>query len=426
MSAGSRSEWAVGKWSLTAAFLGMMIGPNVLPVYSQAFFLGPLEQEFGWSRIEVSFGITLLIAALTVSAPIAGFVADRVSIRLLVAGSALACAANFAMLSQASSNLLSFYAPMTLMAIVGAGCSTPSFSRIVASRFKRHRGAALGIAMSGTGVVTIVMPIFLGPFILSNGWRSGYLALAGFELLAALTFLWLLREPEQVGPTQVLAQEPSNLDAHGMTLREATRTSHFWLLAFLFLVLQLIVTGLLTQMAAVLVDRGMTSAAAAQAASGIGVAILLARLLTGFAIDRVFAPYVACAILLASATGLTVLIFGGPRFGFYGAFAAGLVIGSEIDMIGYLTARYYGLRNYGRIYGSLYAFLLAGTAISPLLYAWIYELDGNYDRALAVSAAGLLGTALLCLGLPRFPPDPDHDLSRAAGAPSAGSDAVIA
>lgn len=189
------------------------------------------------------------------------------------------------------------------------------------------------------------------------------------------------------------------------------------------------VTGLLTQMAAVLVDRGMTSVAAAQAAqaaSGIGVPILLARLLTGFAIDRVFAPYVACAILLASATGLTVLIFGGARFGFYGAFAAGLVIGFEIDMIGYLTARYCGLRNYRRIYGSLYASLLAGTAISPLMYAWIYELDGDYDRALAVSAVGLLATALLCPGLPRFPPDPDHDVPRAPGVRATSRDAVIA
>ncbi len=230
----SRSEWAVGKGPLTAAFLGMMIAPNVLAVYSQAFFLGPLEQEFGWSRVEISFGITLLIAALTVSAPVAGFVADRVSIRLLVAGSALACAVNFFLLSKATSSLLSFYLPMTMIAIVGAGCSTPSFSRIVASRFRKHRGAALGIAMSGTGVVTIVMPIFLGPFIVSNGWRSGYLALAVFELVAAFVFLLLLREPAEVEAAHAPAQVSSSKDAPGMTLREAARTSHFWLWPFCF------------------------------------------------------------------------------------------------------------------------------------------------------------------------------------------------
>ena len=411
--AGSLSEWRNGKWPLTAAVLGLMIGPSVLPVYSQAFFMGPLEQEFGWSRIEVSFGVTLLIAALTISVPVAGYLSDRVPIRFLVAGSALAVAANLVFLSRASANLLSYYVPMTLMAVLGAGCSTPSFSRIVASRFRKHRGAALGIAMSGTGVATIVMPIFLGPFILSNGWRSGYLAMAAFEVVAAVSFLWLLRDPAPV-EAGAGSQSQAPTVASGLTLREAARTSHFWLLAFLFLVLQLVVTGLLTQMAAVLIDRGMSPLAAAQAASGIGVAILLARLLTGFVIDRVFAPYVACAILLVSASGLAVLVVGGASFGFYGAFAAGLVIGSEIDMIGYLTARYYGLRHYGRIYGSLYAFLLAGTAISPLLYAWIYQLDGDYYRALVISAAALLGTAVLCLCLPRFPAEANQNTSRAS------------
>ena len=266
--------------------------------------------------------------------------------------------------------------------------------------------------MSGTGLVTIAMPIFLGPFILRSGWRSGYLAMAAFELVAAVAFLWLLRDsaPTEMG---VRPEPPAPDTAPGLTLREAAGTSHFWLLAFLFLVLQLVVTGLLTQMAAVLVDRGMSPLAAAQAASGIGVAILLARLLTGFVIDRVFAPYVACAILLVSASGLAVLVFGGASFGFYGAFAAGLVIGSEIDMIGYLTARYYGLRHYGRIYGSLYAFLLAGTAISPLLYAWIYQIDGDYHRALIISTIALLGTAILCLCLPRFPAEAGHEGAQA-------------
>lgn len=423
MAAGSRSEWSAGGWPLTAAFLGLMIAPNVLAVYSQAMFLRPLEQEFGWTRIEVSFGITLLVAALTVSAPIAGYLSDRLPIRLLVAGSALAVSANFFLLSRASASLLTYYVPMTLMAVIGAGCSTPSFSRIVASRFRKHRGAALGIAMSGTGVVTIVMPIFLGPFIIANGWRAGYLVLAAFELVAAAAFLWLLREPAPADGENGPVTEAPGVGASGATLREAAGTPHFWLLAFLFLVLQLIVTGLLTQMTAVLVDRGMSAVAAAQAASGIGFAILLARLFTGFLIDRVFAPYVACGILLASATGLTVLLFGGARFGFYGAFAAGLVIGSEIDMIGYLTARYYGLRHYGRIYGFLYAFLLAGTAISPLLYAWIYERDGDYDRALVASAVGLFATALLCLRLPRFPIE--RTLRDPNDSPAAGRDAMV-
>ena len=402
MTVNLRSELLPGKWSLTAAFLGMMVAPNVLAVYTQALFLQPLEQEFGWTRVEVSFGVTLLILALALSAPVAGYLSDRLPVRWLVVGSTLVVAANFFMLSRATGNLLSYYLPMTLMSLIGAGCSTPSFSRIVVTHFSKYRGTAMGIAMSGTGVVTIVTPIFLGPLVISSGWRIGYLALATFELLAALVFFFLLRNTGAGGRKRAPHDEVTSSFRSSMTLKEASATSQFWLLAILFIVLQLIVTGLLTQMAAVLVDRGMQPVAAAKAASGVGVAILISRLFTGYLIDRVFAPYVACAILLLSASGLAIMLLGGARFGFYGALAAGLVIGSEIDLIGYLVVRYFGLRHFGRIYGLLYTFLLVGTAVSPLLYAKVYELQGNYHNAITASVAGLVVCALLCLRLPRF------------------------
>ena len=78
---------------------------------------------------------------------------------------------------------------------------------------------------------------------------------------------------------------------------EANRqTLMLLLIAFL---LGLIVAGLIVHLVPMLVDRGMTAADAAQVAAGVGVAVLVTRLVVGYLFDRFHAPYVAALFLLS-------------------------------------------------------------------------------------------------------------------------------
>ena len=85
------------------------------------------------------------------------------------------------------------------------------------------------------------------------------------------------------------------------------------------------------------------------------------------------------------------------------AIALGFAVGAEVDLIGYFTARYFGLAHYGAIYGLQYSIFIFGAAIGPV-YTGIWDVTGNYDLALIIAAALML-PVVIALTLPRFTND---------------------
>lgn len=106
-------------------------------------------------------------------------------------------------------------------------------------------------------------------------------------------------------------------------------------------------------------------------------------------------------MLALSACGWGLLAYGGPVGAPVGAFCIGRCVGAELDVVGYLPARYFGLRSYGRVYGLIYATILVGTGLSPLAYSLAGDRPG-YGFGLTARAVLLFASALLLLALPRF------------------------
>ena len=78
------------------------------------------------------------------------------------------------------------YALYASMAILGAGAGAVTWTFLIAERFEKNRGLALGIALSGTGVASMVMPWVATIGVELSDWRSGYLGVAAFCLLVIL------------------------------------------------------------------------------------------------------------------------------------------------------------------------------------------------------------------------------------------------
>ena len=55
------------------------------------------------------------------------------------------------------------------------------------------------------------------------------------------------------------------------------------------------------------------------------------------------------------------------------AIALGLAVGAEIDIVAYLTTRYFGFRRYGVIYGWLYGMFIFGTGVGPPLMGAVFD-----------------------------------------------------
>lgn len=75
------------------------------------------------------------------------------------------------------------------------------------------------------------------------------------------------------------------------------------------------------------------------------------------------------------------------------ALLIGLSLGAEVDMMSFLTSRYFCMKSYGRIYAVIYSAFVVGAAIGPLLTGRLFDLQGNYQQALWMVIALLLAGA---------------------------------
>jgi cyanate permease len=84
------------------------------------------------------------------------------------------------------------------------------------------------------------------------------------------------------------------------------------------------------------------------------------------------------------------------------AFVIGFSVGAEVDLIGYLVARYFGIPAYGQIYGRQYSAFLIATGLSPVILGAVRDVTGSYTDSLYTAAAFMVLSAVMFAKLPKF------------------------
>jgi MFS family permease len=132
------------------------------------------------------------------------------------------------------------------------------------------------------------------------------------------------------------------------------------------------------------------------ASSIVGVALLVARVTTGYLLDKFFAPRLAMLFFGGAAVGIGLLLFGAAgNIALAAAFLIGMGMGAEGDIIAYTLSRYFGLRAFGTAYGYAFgAFLLAGAAGTLLMGAGF-----DFTHAYSVPLAGFFLAMVLAAWL---------------------------
>lgn len=378
---------------LLACMVGVGFGATGLPFYTMGLFLKPLSAEFDWSAATVAGAAMCLQVGLLVTAPFVGKVVDRFGARRVALLSLLGLAAGFVALTQLRGSVTALYASWLALALLACGTTPVVWTRTVNAWFDRSRGLALGLTLAGTGLAAILGPILIGGVIAAHGWRAGYWTMAAAVVLGALPLIaLLLREaPAQMANTVTVA-------ARG--LAGALRTRQFWQCAVGFLLAGGAIAALIVHMVPAMIDGGLPPARAAAFAGLMGVSIIVGRVGLGFLADRFHAPFVGFGFLLLPVLGVYLLIQGQPVLAIL---AIGLAAGAEVDLLAYLTARYFGLAAYGEIYGwQLSAFSL-GAGLGPMLLGAARDHWGAYPPGLAACAVLIVVGAALIASLGRFP-----------------------
>lgn len=370
-------------------------------------FIVPLQDEFAWSRGSISLAVAVSILAYGFAAPLAGGLIDRFGPRrLAIAGCALIAAGLLPMLWMTQEwQLFLFWG---LIVGVGTGAVGGVLGATVATRwFRTHRGMVVGLFSAASSMGQLIFLPSLVGLIVASGWRAAVAAMTVAVLLATIpAFVFLRDRPADVGlqpygddgSAEAAAAEVAEA-AHGSTLREATRTRDFWLLAGSFFVCGYTSNGLIgTHLIPHAVEHGFSPATAASAVGLMGMMNVVGTLASGWLTDRydnrkLLAFYYSFRAL--SIVFLPVILAVPELFLF--AIVYGLDWIATVPPTVNLTARLYGRAHMGTIYGWIFCSHMVGAALAAFLGGAVHDALGDYTSMFL--SAGMLGFIAAAMAL---------------------------
>jgi len=384
--------------ALAGAVIGSASGISALLLYTNGLFVGALSREFGLTRTQFGFGVLLVTMALAAANPLVGWSVDRFGAKRPALVGLLLLSLGFVALGAFVDSVNAYLLLQAMVAFVGAASGPIAYTKIIGMTFDRNRGVALGVTMTGIGLSAAAVPPLLASVIAGHGWRTGFFALAVVPLVGALATA-LLIPGTRASTAPAANQKPA---ANGQAAGDWVRSRVFWVMASAFAMMSLAFAGLLPHFVPMLTDGGLDPIAAGRVAGEIGLAVIASRLLVGFLLDRTFAPRIAISICIIAAAGCAAFIAKGTAAASLTAIALGLAMGAELDLMGFLVARYFGLAEFGRIYGWLYGAFIFASGLGPLWVGALRDATGNYRLSLTISAAGLIASCAVFLMLPRY------------------------
>ena len=397
--AASQSRIFYGWFVVAAAFAVTFIGFG--SAYSFSAFLPALQQEFNASRGAVSLVFSLAGFLYFGLGVISGPLADRVGARplaivgMLCVGGGLACASFARSLSEV-------YWAYGLGVGLGAGLSYVPVVGTVQRWFFKQRGFASGLAVSGIGMGTLVMPPAAAWLIERNGWRAAYLALGAFAAMVGVGMAVMIEDdPSGRGlepdGAPLAAGRTGAVIATGMSVGDAVRSRDFLVLYCACVICSFGIFVPFVHLVPYAIDQGIPQTSAVLLLAAIGIGSTAGRFLLGGLADRIgrrqsmlvgFVGMGLALLLWAGAASLWALTTFALIYGvFYGGWVA---------VMPAVVMDYFGGRNVSGIIGALYTSVALGTLIGPTAAGYVFDLTGSYRvPILAAIAANLLAAGIV-------------------------------
>lgn len=400
------NEFTYGWKSLLAATIGTMCGIFTLTNYTQGFFVGPVTSEFGWSAPQFFLSYTVLMCSGLLTGPLIGYIAQRVGLRTVGIVGLIGHSLAYVVLSLNTGSLMLWYLSWALVAILGAGSLPIIWTGVLNNWFTKHRGKAIGITMAGTGLGAFLLPPIVEFLIANHGWRAAYRGIGLGALLVSLPIVFALFKEKPDSSTATDGEVMANkVETWGLTTRDAMRTKQFWILGAVLFLTVIVVAGLLSNFERIMTEQGFERSSIAQIAAVMGLTVIIGRLMVGALVDRFWAPGVAACFFLVATLGLLILV--GTQVTMATALLVavmiGLAAGAELDLLAYLTGKYFGPAHYPAIFGLIIAFFTVGAGIAPPLFGMAAQMFQGYGTMLSISIGLLLVSILLFLSLGRYP-----------------------
>ncbi|MBE6473718.1 MAG: MFS transporter [Coriobacteriaceae bacterium] len=359
-------------------------------------FFVPVCEDLGFSRSEISMYLMLYFVATVFAMPIVGRWITKYDINRLLSISFLMVAAAVAAMSLYTEPW-QWWCSGVVFGLAGSFIFVIPAPILIDNWFKKHRGLALGIAMSFSGIGGAVLsPIFTG-IIQSLGWREAYLIAA--VIVSALVLPWTLfvfkLHPEDIGLkpygwTEELEREEQrrlsgNYALSGVPLKKAMKTVPFFC-AFMFAGLIAYFAGFNSQFPGYAQSIGFDAMTASSILTAVMMGNVVEKLVVGWLNDRVGVRVTVNIQLVMVAMGLAGFMIAGNNIVLL--YASAFLFGAQNSLVSVSTPLVvrdiFGERDFPQIFANARIGTGVIGCLGPITVAGIFDVTGSFVPAFGV------------------------------------------
>lgn len=363
-----RTGWLVVAATMAATFVVFGV------TYSFATFFSAMSEEFGAGKGATALMFGLTIFFLFVLSVVTGRIADRLGPRPVVLAGAASMGVGLLSTSFVHHLWLGYVTYGLGVGVAVACCYVPLVSE-VSGWFQRRRATALGVAVSGIGLGTLVVPPLAARLIESWGWRSTYRFFAVVAVVALLAVAVVVR------------RAPAAVSTTGLPLRSLWGIASFRRLYISGLLMGLSLFVPFVFLVDYAKDRGIATDTAAFLVSLLGVGSVGGRLVLGALGARLGVVRLYQVSFATMALSYLLWLGAGDRYGMLVAFALvlGVSYGGYVALAPAVCAQLFGVVGLGAIIGALYTASGIGGLAGPFLAGRLIDVTDSYPAAIAAA-----------------------------------------
>jgi MFS family permease len=387
--------WFVVAGTLAVTFVGFGCA------YSFSDFLLPLQQDFAASRGSISQVFSIAGFFYFGLGVISGPLADRYGSKLFAVLGMILTGLGLCIASIAQS-LIQVYAAYGLGVGLGIGCSYVPAVGAVQRWFLRRRGFASGLAVSGIGVGTLVMPPVALLLIDKLGWRETYLVLGIFAVVVGAGMALLIEDDPRsrgLGADGDPPRAGQAIAATGVAVGEAIKSRRF---IGLYAACFICAFGLFVPFVHLVpyaLDHGIDQKGAALLVGAIGVGSTAGRFVLGGLADRLGRPLSFLLMFVGMGLSFVMWLFSiglWPLAAF--ALVYGVFYGGFVALAPAVVIDYFGGRHASSLIGILYTSVAFGTLVGPAAAGFAFDVSHSYTLPILLSI-GAYSIAIAILAL---------------------------
>lgn len=402
------SEFRVAWRIVIIATLGIAANAAASMLYAFGSLTLPWQQAFGWERSAIQSAVGFLFLGAIVSAQVVGWLNRRYGMKRVTTVSLLALSLAYVAMTQMGPSISSLYVMLVVLSLCSMGTMQVTWTHIVNLWYEHNRGLALALVLSGTGLAAIIIPAAVSAATAKWGWQAGLLVLAVLPagIVLPLVRLWMVEPGEVAATASARSTQVSRPAPGGVPFKAALRSPRYWALNIALSMVVAAVVAMVTSTVPLLRDKGLDASTAGQVFGSFGLSLILGRVVVGYLVDRVWAPGVAAVAMALPALGCWLLGHTAPHDTMMLALAVmliGIGAGAEFDIAAFLMARYFGMRDYGPLFGIHLGMITLASTVAPLLFGQLYKSTGDYDSMLTICTGLFVVGSLMLLPLGRYP-----------------------